>query len=279
MPCGASSAVSRTVLLCAERCSPCRMRGSIRQTFCRPCPMRRNRKIRHMPAFCFGNPFSRLGTESEKVTLMGMPRTSVGRPEGYLDQSTAPAATRCRVAGSAWGGNRHADRQRSAYDDIRRSTSMRTARRRPARFQRAASSALSAIPASAYVWSLFNHAPQARETGLLAGEAAVNSLAVNEALKFVFRRDRPSVNNSAGNFFSSSFSDASFPSNHAAAAWSIASVVGEEYPGWLPRATVYGLASAVSVSRIIAEKHFPSDVLVEQRCRLVDWPLCVSRSP
>ncbi|MEO6911243.1 MAG: phosphatase PAP2 family protein, partial [Edaphobacter sp.] len=45
-------------------------------------------------------------------------------------------------------------------------------------------------------------------------------------------------------------------------AWSIASVVGEEYPGWLPRATVYGLASAVSVSRIISEKHFPSDVLV-----------------
>ncbi len=121
---------------------------------------------------------------------------------------------------------------------------------------------LSAIPASAYMWSLFNHAPQARETGLLAGEAAVNSLAVNEALKFVFRRDRPAVNNSAGNFFSSSFSEASFPSNHAAAAWSIASVVGQEYPGWLPRATVYGLASAVSVSRIIAEKHFPSDVLV-----------------
>ncbi|MEO6912162.1 MAG: phosphatase PAP2 family protein, partial [Edaphobacter sp.] len=119
--------------------------------------------------------------------------------------------------------------------------------------------ALGAIPASGYIWSLFNHAPQARETGLLAGEAAVNSLVVNEALKFVFRRDRPLVNNAAGDFFSSSFSDASFPSNHAALAWSIASVVGEEYPGWLPRATVYGLASAVSVSRIISEKHFPSD--------------------
>ena len=122
--------------------------------------------------------------------------------------------------------------------------------------------ALGALPAGAYLWSLVNHAPQARETGLLAGEALANSLAVNEAFKFVFRRDRPLVNNAAGNFFSSSFSDSSFPSNHAIAAWSIASVVGEEYPGWLTRTAVYGLASTVSVSRVLAEKHFPTDVLV-----------------
>jgi membrane-associated phospholipid phosphatase len=122
--------------------------------------------------------------------------------------------------------------------------------------------ALGAIPASTYVWSLFNHAPQARETGLLAGEALANSLAVNEAFKFVARRDRPLVNNAKGNFFSSSFSDSSFPSNHAIAAWSIASVVADEYPGWLPRTVVYGLAATVSVSRVLAEQHFPSDVLV-----------------
>lgn len=122
--------------------------------------------------------------------------------------------------------------------------------------------ALGALPASTYLWSLFNYAPQARETGLLSGEAVANGLVVNQALKFVFRRDRPLVNNSAGNFFSSNFSESSFPSNHAVAAWSIASVVGEEYPGWLPRIAVYGLASAVSVSRVIAEQHFPSDVLI-----------------
>ena len=121
---------------------------------------------------------------------------------------------------------------------------------------------LGAIPASTYLWSLFNYAPQARETGLLAGEALANSLAVNQAFKFVSRRDRPLVNNAKGNFFSSSFSDSSFPSNHAVAAWSIAAVVGDEYPGWLPRTAVYGLAATVSVSRVLAEQHFPSDVLV-----------------
>ncbi|MBS1800293.1 MAG: phosphatase PAP2 family protein [Acidobacteria bacterium] len=119
-----------------------------------------------------------------------------------------------------------------------------------------------AIPASGYLWSLVNYAPQAHETGLLAGEALINSYAVNTALKAVFRRDRPLVNNAAGNFFSSGATDSSFPSNHAVLAWSAAAVVASEYPGWLTRTAVYGLASSVSVSRVLAEQHFPSDVLV-----------------
>ncbi len=122
--------------------------------------------------------------------------------------------------------------------------------------------ALGAIPAGAYTWSLFNRTPQARETGLLAGEAVANGLVVNQALKFVFRRDRPLVNDSQGKFFNSALTDSSFPSNHATAAWAMAAVVGEEYPGWLPRLTVYGLATTVSISRILAYQHFPSDVLV-----------------
>ncbi len=42
----------------------------------------------------------------------------------------------------------------------------------------------------------------------------------------------------------------------------MAAVVGSEYPGWLTRSIVYGLASTVSVSRVLAYQHFPSDVLV-----------------
>jgi membrane-associated phospholipid phosphatase len=122
--------------------------------------------------------------------------------------------------------------------------------------------AIVAIPASGYLWSLVNHAPQAHETGLLAGEALINSYAVNTALKAVFRRDRPLTNNAAGNFFSSGATDSSFPSNHAILAWSTAAVVASEYPGWLTRTAVYGLAGSVSVSRVLAEQHFPSDVLV-----------------
>ncbi len=122
--------------------------------------------------------------------------------------------------------------------------------------------ALGVLPAGMYLWSLKQYAPQAKETGLLSGEALIDSLAVSEAIELVSRRDRPNVNNAKGNFFSSSPLDSSFPSTHAAAAWALASVVGDEYPGWLSRTAVYGLATTVSVSRVLAEQHFPSDVLI-----------------
>ena len=122
--------------------------------------------------------------------------------------------------------------------------------------------ALGALPAGMYLWSLGHDAPQAHETGLLTGEALADSLVVNEVFKVISRRDRPTVNDAQGNFFSSSPTSSSFASNHATAAWAMASVLGEEYPGWLSRTVVYGAAAGVSVSRVLAEQHFPSDVVV-----------------
>ncbi|MGB6386263.1 MAG: capsule assembly Wzi family protein [Terriglobales bacterium] len=97
-----------------------------------------------------------------------------------------------------------------------------------------------------------------RETGFLAGEAAVNSLIVAETMKQVFQRPRPDAAN-AGNFGAGG---ASFPSEHALAAWSIATVITHEYPGPLTKLLAYGAASAISLSRITAREHFPSDVFV-----------------
>src|SRR5262249_44152715 len=54
----------------------------------------------------------------------------------------------------------------------------------------------------------------------------------------------------------------SFPSEHAAAAWSIASVIAHEYPGPLTKLLAYGAAGLISYSRVRAGQHFPSDVLV-----------------
>jgi len=98
------------------------------------------------------------------------------------------------------------------------------------------------------------------ETGFLAGEAALNSLVMVEGLKYSLRRERPYQGDGSGSFFQSS--GTSFPSEHAAAAWSIAGVVAHEYPGPLTKAMAYGLASLVSFSRVRAHQHFPSDVLV-----------------
>src|ERR1700682_5363432 len=78
-------------------------------------------------------------------------------------------------------------------------------------------------------------------------------------MKYAFGRERPLQDNYRGRFGQGGVS---FPSEHAAAVWTIASVIAHEYPGPLTSLFVYGLASAVSASRITAKQHFPSDVLV-----------------
>ncbi len=113
--------------------------------------------------------------------------------------------------------------------------------------------------ASLYLLSFPAHNERWRETGLLAGEATLNSLVTVEALKYSLGRARPYQGNGAGDFFRGG---TSFPSEHAAAAWSIAGVVAHEYPGTFPKLLAYGMASAVSFSRIHGRQHFPSDVLI-----------------
>jgi len=97
------------------------------------------------------------------------------------------------------------------------------------------------------------------ETGFLAGEAAINSLVAVETLKYSLGRQRPFQGNGSGPFFQGG---TSFPSEHSAAAWSVAGVVAHEYPGPLMKIMAYGLASLVDYSRIRGRQHFPSDVFV-----------------
>jgi membrane-associated phospholipid phosphatase len=104
-----------------------------------------------------------------------------------------------------------------------------------------------------------NHNEHWSETGFLAGEATLNSLVVVEGMKYSLRRERP-FGAGSGSFFQGG--GTSFPSEHAAAAWSVAGVIAHEYPGPLTKIMAYGLASLVSVSRVKAHQHFPSDVLV-----------------
>jgi len=110
-----------------------------------------------------------------------------------------------------------------------------------------------------WVWSHRNHNSHWQETGYLATRAAVNSLVMTETLKYAFGRARPYEGAGGGGFFQGG---TSFPSEHTAAAWSIASVVAHEYPGPLTKVLVYGAATLVSISRVRAKDHFSSDVVV-----------------
>src|ERR1700730_15183723 len=110
-----------------------------------------------------------------------------------------------------------------------------------------------------YLWGHLTHDDHKIETGILAGEAAIDSLVPIYGLKYAFGRERPLQDNYRGRFGQGGVS---FPSAHAEAVWSIARVIAHEYPGPLTSLFVYGLASAVTASRINAKQHFPSDVLV-----------------
>jgi hypothetical protein len=110
-----------------------------------------------------------------------------------------------------------------------------------------------------WLLSYKTHNEHWRETGFLAGEAALNSLVVVESMKYSFGRERPNQGNATGPFFKGGVS---FPSEHAAAAWSVAGVIAHEYPSTLTKIMVYSLASLVDISRIRAQQHFPSDVLI-----------------
>jgi len=118
---------------------------------------------------------------------------------------------------------------------------------------------LIAVGGGLYLWGHFTHDDHKRETGFLAGEAAIDSLAVTYAVKYAFGRERPLADNYRGRFWQGGVS---FPSEHSAAAWSIASVIAHEYPSPLTTFLSYGLAAAVSASRVSGKQHFPSDVLL-----------------
>lgn len=120
---------------------------------------------------------------------------------------------------------------------------------------------LAALPASMYMWGSWQGLPKSRETGLLSGEAMMNSLIVNEALKVVFSRDRPTLTDSEGKFFQH-LGNSSFPSTHATLSWTAASVIAHEYPSIFTQALVYGAAATVSITRVTGRQHFPSDVVV-----------------
>jgi membrane-associated phospholipid phosphatase len=108
---------------------------------------------------------------------------------------------------------------------------------------------------------------RARTTGLLGLQAVTESLVVVEVIKTASRRPRPTLlggrtrnHNADGEFFTGG---RSFPSGHAAEAWSLATVIAEQYQHrrWVPP-TAYSLAGLVAISRVGARRHFPADVFV-----------------
>jgi membrane-associated phospholipid phosphatase len=110
-----------------------------------------------------------------------------------------------------------------------------------------------------FVWGHVTHNDHMQETGLLSAEAALDSTGVTLFMQGITQRQRPGVGNGSGGFFQGG---SSFPSEHAALAWAVASTVAHEYPGPFTKFLAYGLASTVTLTRVTGKQHFASDALV-----------------
>jgi membrane-associated phospholipid phosphatase len=117
------------------------------------------------------------------------------------------------------------------------------------------------VAAAFYFVGRAKHDARARETGVLSAEALIDSAIVVTALKTATQRQRPTMDHASGEFFEGG---SSFPSGHAIAAWSVATVVASEYGRHRPlvRFGAYGIATVVSLARYTGTNHFLSDVLV-----------------
>ena len=120
-----------------------------------------------------------------------------------------------------------------------------------------------AAPVALFGYGHLKQNEKARETGILSSEALVDGLVVEEAMKLAFWRERPTADSARGRFFQSSAgADSSFPSAHATLAWAAAASIAGEYRSPWTQIFVYSAATGVSLTRVMGQEHFPSDVLV-----------------
>ncbi len=120
------------------------------------------------------------------------------------------------------------------------------------------------------------------DTGLLCLKSLFFSNAATYCLKLATQRERPSEEKGSefwgpGGF---SFNRDSFPSGHAAVAWSVAPVLVLQYPEepWLAP-VAYGIAALTSYARLHENKHWASDVFAGAIVGWVSAQLTLKSTP
>lgn len=120
--------------------------------------------------------------------------------------------------------------------------------------------------AAGYVAGTVRHDDYLTETAVLSAEAMADAGILNEGLKYALDREGPQLDNARGGLWPDGPkgwpNSPSMPSEHAMNVWAFAHVVAGQYNGITTKAIVYGLATTVSVSRVMAGQHFPSDLVV-----------------
>lgn len=119
-----------------------------------------------------------------------------------------------------------------------------------------------AVAGGIYLTGLLTKNEHEQEVGIRAAESTVDAVILYSALKAVLQRQRPYTGPGEGKFFAGNWTNGSFPSGHAMFTWTIAATVAHQYHSLPLDFVMYGMATTVSVTRVTAGQHFPSDVLV-----------------
>ena len=126
---------------------------------------------------------------------------------------------------------------------------------------------IAAVPAAIYGVGLLHKDSYAEDSALFAAEAVADGFLLGIPLKAITARRQPLQYTGNGpytdSFFNGSrnpFHSGGFFSNHAMAATAVATVLAHRYRQhrWVPF-VAYGLAGAISFSRISTSNHFPGD--------------------
>jgi len=117
-----------------------------------------------------------------------------------------------------------------------------------------------AVVATFYLVGRTKNNARAKETGILSAEASIDGFIVSNALKGVSQRGRPLSGRDRSEFFDGG---SSFPSGHSIQAWSVATIIANEYHDHRAvQVAAYAAATAVGLSRFTGHQHYLSDVLV-----------------
>jgi hypothetical protein len=127
---------------------------------------------------------------------------------------------------------------------------------------------IAAVPAAMYGVGWLRKDSYAQDTALLAGEAVADGFILDIPFKGIAGRRQPLSYTGNGpysdSFFEGShnpFHSGGFYSEHAMAAMAVATIIARRHRNhrWVPF-VAYGLAGAISFSRITRSDHFPGDV-------------------
>jgi membrane-associated phospholipid phosphatase len=130
--------------------------------------------------------------------------------------------------------------------------------------------AVTLTPVAFYVVGLATHSRHAKNTGMLAAEALVDTQLLSFVGKQAIGRLAPSDIPPHGNYRDTWFkyqggftNKGSFPSGHTASAFAVATVIAERYREhrWVPWVS-YASAAFLSLSRLPTQAHFSSDIFI-----------------